>query len=127
MVEDSDLLPDNMFGMSNPFLLETFDCLFGFIAADVFRNRRNGLFFNDSPMDSFLKSIISQNSLYPFGNCRLSISDFPNVLIILQDFHPMVKTVDSVKILSLPSFKDGCYAVLNLFAETFEIKISSTI
>lgn len=127
IVEDSDFLSSTPFGVSNPFILETFDCLFGFIAVNIFKNRQNGLFFNKTPMDSFIKSVLSQNSLYPFGNCDLRVSELPNIFVFLQDFHPLVKTIDSVRILSLPCLKDNYYAVLDLFSETFEIKVNSRL
>ena len=122
IIDDPDFLPSNSFGVSNPFILETFDSLLGFICVDIFKNRQDGLFFNKNPMDSFIRSFISQRSLYPFGNSDFSLFEFPNILILLKDFHPVVTTVDSVKIVSLSSLKDGYYAVIDLDKNTYEVK-----
>lgn len=125
---DPDFLPHSNFNSSNPLLLETFDNLICFISVDLFKNRQNGLFFNKNPMESFMKSIISQNSLYPFGNCDFTVPEFPNIFVIRQDFHPVIMEIESkndnqVKIISLPSKSDGSYAVLDYLRNVFEIKL----
>jgi hypothetical protein len=127
-VEKSKFIKNDSFSISlheNPLVVELFDVSIACISTDLFKNRQNGLFFNKNPLESFLKSIISQNSLFPFGNLNFSVEEFPNFLIILQDFHPVVLDVNNfekkgVKVMSLP--KEGYFGLLDFKEDIYEIR-----
>lgn len=118
--KDESLLPSKMQNISNPFILELFDSKIGFIDCELFKERSKGVFFNKNPLESFLKSILSQNNLNPFCSSDLYISEFPNIFIISQSTYPQVIDIDSVKIVSLPD-DNKSYAVLDFNNNRFEV------
>jgi hypothetical protein len=116
-------IPMNLQNTTNPFLIDAFNRSIAFIDYNVFEHRKDGLFFNKDPVESFLKSIVSQSSILPFSGSDFSVSRFPNIVIISQDLHPMVLDVDCIKFISLPSTKDRYYAILDLNENIFEVKL----
>lgn len=119
---DCSYLPYKRDDTSNPFLLETRNSMIGFLDFDLFNFRKNGLFFNENQMEAFFKSIISQESICPFSGSDLSISHFPNIMIISQSYQPVVLDVEGVKFMSLPSSEDGYYGIVDFNNAVFEIR-----
>lgn len=119
---DHSYLPSQLQNVSNPYLIETFKHLIGFLDADAFENRKTGLFFNENHMESFLRTFSSQQSIFPFSGSDLYVPYFPNIMIISQDSYPIVVDIDGIKFMSLPPVKDGYFAFLDLSNNLFEIK-----
>lgn len=119
---DKSFLPSQVKSISNPFVLELCNSKIGFIDHNLFKLRENGLFLNKNPLDSFLKSYISQSSLNPFSSADLLVNEVPNIIIISQNTYPQVIDIDSVKIYSLPPISQGLYAVVDFNSIKFEIR-----
>ncbi|ELA42268.1 uncharacterized protein VICG_00667 [Vittaforma corneae ATCC 50505] len=119
---DAEYIPFNLNNISNPFLINIFNNLIGFIDYNLFEHRKNGMVFNNNHIESFLKSILSQGSICPFAGSDFSVPYFPSIMIISQDFHPLVLDVEGIKFISLPPVKEKCYAVLDFNNDLFEVK-----
>ncbi|KAM0681353.1 hypothetical protein GINT2_000553 [Glugoides intestinalis] len=119
---DKSYLPSQVQQISNPYLIETFKHLICFLDADVFENRKTGLFFNENHMEAFLRTLASQQSLCPFSGSDLYVPYFPNIMIIAQDSYPVVLDVDGIKFMNLPPVKDHYFAFLDFSNNLFEIK-----
>lgn len=118
---DGSFLPSQTQKVSNPFILELFDTQISFIDHDLFKARQEGIFFNGNPVDSFLRSVLSQGSLNPFTRSDMSVPAFPNVYVVSQSTCPLVLEVDGVKFVSLPPAGEGAYAVLDFLNGRFEV------
>lgn len=118
---DESFLPSQTQGVSNPFMIELFDTKISFIDYDLFRARQEGVFLSTSPVNSFLKSLLSQSSINPFAKSDMSIPEFPNVYVVSQSACPLVLDVDGIKFVSLPSTSKGAYAVLDFQNDRFEV------
>lgn len=121
-------IPVSSNNISNPFLFEIFNNLVGFIDFNLFDYRKDGLFLNNKPIESFLRSVFSQGTICPFSGSDFSIPEIPNVLIISQDFHPLVLKVEGITFMSLPPVGENSYALLDFENDIYEVKyINSNI
>lgn len=118
---DGSFLPSQLKGISNPFIMELHGTKVGFLDHELFKERQDGIFLNRNPVDSFLRSLLSQSSLNPFAGSDMSVSEFPNVYVISQDACPLVLDVGGVKFVSLPPVSEGAYAVLDFLDGRFEV------
>lgn len=102
---------------NNPFILETFNNSIGFVDFNVFEERKRGVLIshdaNRCPVELFLKSMFSQKTLVPFSGSDLPVEKYPNILVVSQDFQPLVAEVDGIKFMSLPAMKEGYYGVID--------------
>lgn len=106
---------------TNPFTLELFDRKISFIEHPIFEHKSRGIFCNQSPLESFLRSVISQRSYNPFAKCDMSYADTPNIIVISQDFYPLVMDVDGIQVVSLLALSDDSYAVIDTASNKVEI------
>jgi len=118
-----DYVPFGLNGVSNPFFIEIGGNLLGFIDYNLFEHRRDGIFFNSSSMEAFIRSLISQGSICPFSGSDFPTACFPNFLIVSQDSHPVVVDVDGVKVMSISPIKDGYFGVLDFAESSFDVRM----
>ncbi|KAI5171993.1 DNA polymerase epsilon subunit 2, partial [Pancytospora epiphaga] len=106
---------------SNPFILELHNKKIAVIDHNLFEYKKNGLFCNKLPLQSFLKGIHSQQSFNPFAPNDLSFPAVPDIFIIIQDFHPFVMDVENTRMVSLLPIKSGSYVVIETDSDSIEI------
>lgn len=98
---------------TNPFTLELHGQKIVLMDHDVFRYKEGGVFCGREPLESFLRSFLSQYSYNPFLSMDLSIDELPNIFVLLQEFYPFVQDIDGVQVVSLLSLRDGAFAVID--------------
>ncbi|KAH9412326.1 hypothetical protein HK407_01g02210 [Ordospora pajunii] len=92
---------------SNPCIIETRHCSIGVIRDDIFKSRERGRFIGTEYIDSFVRAMLSQQSLNPFGISNLDIEGIPDIVVVGQDFYPFISSIDEITFISCPSFRDG--------------------
>lgn len=119
----ASFLPDRSDRLSatNPFTLELHGLRIAFMDHDIFRHKAGGVFCNKEPLESFLRSFLSQYSYNPFSSVDLSIDVLPNVFILSQEFYPFVLDIDGVQVVSLLSLRDGAFGVIDTETRRIEI------
>ncbi len=108
---------------TNPFTIETCNKNISFIDYDIVKYRKNGIFINKNPLESFLRCFISQRSYNPFYSSDLSYDNIPNIIVVSQKFYPFIMEIDNVKITSILPIENKCYLLIDL--STDEINIIS--
>lgn len=119
---DREYIPFRQNNASNPFVITVFNHLIGFIDYNLFEHRRSGLVFNENNLESFLRAVFSQGAICPFGGSDFFMPAFPNIMIVSQNFHPLVLDIEGFKFVSLPPIQERCYAVLDFNNGIFEVK-----
>lgn len=112
----SKRMPNKMEGdnASNPFIIETYNKKISFISHDIVQYRKNGIFLNKNPLDSFLRTFVSQYSYNPFYKANLSYEEIPNIIVIAQKFYPFIMDIEGVKVASIMPVENKSYLLLDL-------------
>lgn len=106
---------------TNPFMLELHGKKIAFIDCNLFAYKGSGIFCNKQPLESFLRSIHSQQSYNPFAPCDLSLCSVPSIFVVLQDFYPFVIDVEGVRMVSVLPVRDGTCVLVDTSDGTVEV------
>ncbi|TBU17569.1 DNA polymerase alpha/epsilon-like protein [Ordospora colligata] len=92
---------------TNPCIIETKYSSVGIVRDNVFKSRERGRFIGTDYTNSFIRTMLSQQSFNPFVIPNLDIEGIPDIVVVGQDVYPFISCIDDITFISCPSFRDG--------------------
>lgn len=112
---------DRLIQASNPFSIEFYNLRISFIDANIFKHKENGIFCGANPLDSFISAVTSQHIYNLVGGCDTTNTISNDIIVLFQDFYPLIKNINGIRIVSLPKLNECAYMYLDTANATLEI------